>query len=65
MKLSSVSKFSRQKKHSLPQDTFFKIALFSATGDFISLIYNVKGKNKLNLLCQLLKGFLITCLGVR
>ena len=63
--LSSVSKFFRQKKHSLPQDTFFKIALFSATGAFISFSYDVKEKNKLNLLCQLLKDSLITCLGIR
>ena len=38
---SAPSNFHR-KKHSLPQGTFFKSALFSATGAFISFIYDAK-----------------------
>ena len=41
---SSLSNFHR-KKHSLPQGTFFKSALFSATGTFISFIYEEKGQS--------------------
>ncbi|KAK2564491.1 hypothetical protein P5673_011933 [Acropora cervicornis] len=34
-----------RKKHSLSQGTFFKSALFSATGAFITLIYDAKAQS--------------------
>ena len=41
---SSIGNF-HCKKHSLPQGTFFKSALFSATTTFISFIHDAKGQS--------------------